>query len=79
MATNERSLDRTVRAIAGMILLTVVALSLEGPIALVEGTIALIVGIVGAALLVTGLIGGCPAYALLGINTCSPRQRPIPR
>jgi len=73
MEGNEGPIDRMVRGVVGAVLLAIVALSLEGPIALIEGTIAAIVGLVGALLLLTGLVGWCPAYALLGIDTCSPR------
>ncbi len=73
MEGNEGPIDRIVRGVVGAIMLAIVAISLEGPIALIEGTIAVIVGLVGAVLLLTGLFGWCPAYALLGIDTCSPR------
>jgi len=36
--------------------------------------IALALGIFGAVTLLTGLIGWCPAYALLGIRTCAAKQ-----
>jgi|307.fasta_scaffold465778_1 hypothetical protein len=75
MEGNEGTFDRIVRGVVGAILLALVALSLEGPIALIEGSIAAIVGLIGAVLLLTGLVGWCPAYALLGIDTCSPTAR----
>jgi predicted PurR-regulated permease PerM len=34
------------------------------------GTVAIILGIVAVAFLVTSLIGWCPAYLPLGISTC---------
>jgi hypothetical protein len=74
MEGNEGPIDRIVRSVVGAILLAVVAFSFEGPIALVEGVIALAIGIFGAVTLLTGLIGWCPAYALLGIRTCAPKQ-----
>lgn len=70
METNERPIDRIVRAIVGVILLAIVFFSLEGPVALVEGAISLSLGIVGGFTLLTGLIGWCPAYALFGVSTC---------
>ena len=76
MESNEGPIDRIVRSVVGAALLAIVAFSLEGPIALVEGAIALAVGIAGAVTLLTGAIGWCPAYALLGINTCAPRNAP---
>jgi hypothetical protein len=74
MEGNEGPIDRIVRSVVGAALLAVVAFSFEGPIALVEGVIALAIGIFGAVTLLTGLIGWCPAYALLGIRTCEPKQ-----
>ncbi len=71
METNQGPVDRIVRSLVGAALLGIVAYSLEGPIALVEGAIALIIGIFGAVTLMTGLIGWCPTYALLGISTCA--------
>ncbi len=74
METNQGPLDRVVRSVVGAALLAFVAVSLEGPIALVEGAISLAIGAVGAVTLLTGLIGWCPTYALLGISTCSDRN-----
>jgi len=71
MKANEGLIDRIIRGVVGAILLAIVAFSLEGPVALVEGAIVLPIGIVGAFGFLTGLIGWCPAYALLGIKTCS--------
>lgn len=31
-------------------------------------------GLIGAVPLITGLIGWCPPYAMLGINTCSVKK-----
>ena len=45
MEGNEGTFDRLVRGVVGAILLAFVALSLEGPIALIEGSIAAIVGL----------------------------------
>jgi len=75
MKTNERPFDRTVRAIGGAILLAIVIFSLAGPVALIEGVIVLITGTTGAFLLLTGLIGWCPAYALLGLLHEIPDER----
>jgi Inner membrane protein YgaP-like, transmembrane domain len=72
METNERPIDRIIRATVGAILLVIVFYSLEGPVALVEGAISLSFGIVGAFSLVTGLIGWCPAYALFRFSTLPP-------
>jgi hypothetical protein len=59
MKTNSGSIDRVVRILAGLGLLAW-AFALNGPVW----------AYIGVAPLVTGLIGWCPAYTILGINTC---------
>ena len=56
---NEGTADRAVRVIVGLALLSLVFI---GPKAQW--------GWIGLVPLATGLIGWCPAYRLLGINTC---------
>jgi hypothetical protein len=56
---NEGTLDRTIRVIAG---LSILSLTLVGPRSLW--------GLVGLVPLATGILGFCPLYALLGIRTC---------
>lgn len=34
------------------------------------GTAAIIAGVIGAAMLITGLIGWCGLYSLFGMSTC---------
>lgn len=63
MKKNVGTVDRSIRGLAGVALLAVFFLGvLEG----VGGIIALVVGIV---MLGTAIIGWCPPYSLLGINT----------
>ena len=73
MSVNVGSLDRLFRIIVGLVLLAMTPL--------VSGMIADIAGIsvptplgniawIGAVPLLTGLIGWCPPYSLLGISTC---------
>ena len=59
---NEGGLDRALRIIAGLALLA-------GFFAMPEASYrwAFLIGIVP---LVTGLIGSCPLYSILGISTC---------
>lgn len=59
MKTNEGSIDRALRVIAGLVLIALAA----------TGTVGLW-GWIGVVPLATGLLGWCPAYTLLGINTC---------
>ena len=63
MKTNESSLDRSARIIAGVILLALYFLSVT------TGTFGIILLVVGAIALLTGIVGFCPLYALLKINT----------
>lgn len=64
MPQNESVLDRTLRAVLGIVLVIVMFTWLSG-------VAQIIVGIVAAVLLVTAAIGFCPLYALLHISTKS--------
>ncbi len=59
MKTNEGTIDRALRVIAGLALVGLAA----------TGTIGAW-GWIGIVPIATGLIGWCPAYTMLGINTC---------
>ena len=72
---NERGLDRIIRAAVGAAMLAFAVITFTGPFALVEGIIALALGIAGAISLGTGLLGWCPFYAMLGVSTCEARVR----
>lgn len=63
MHTNLAGWDRTLRIAAGAALL---ALGWTGA---VTGTLGLVFKILGFVPLLTGLVGFCPAYALLGLST----------
>ena len=63
MEKNVGQTDRTIRIIAGVIL---IGLKLAGVLAGTVGTIALVVGVVALA---TGFLNFCPVYALLKLNT----------
>lgn len=60
---NESTTDRIIRVVAGLIL---AALSLGG---VVTGTFGTVLIVLGAVLLLTGVTGFCPLYALLRIHT----------
>ena len=60
---NESGLDRIIRVIAAIV---IAVLYFTG---VISGTWAIVLVILGAILLVTGLIGFCPLYKLLGIST----------
>lgn len=59
MPRNEGTLDRALRIILGLILLSLVFI---GPQTLW--------GLIGLVPLATGLMGYCPVYQILGLNTC---------
>ncbi|MCU0896692.1 MAG: DUF2892 domain-containing protein [Burkholderiales bacterium] len=65
MKANVGGIDKFIRIVAGLAILSLVFV-LEGS--------ARWWGLVGLVPLFTGLIGVCPAYSLLGLNTC-PMQR----
>jgi len=63
MKTNEGSLDRIARIVAGLVLIGLAA----------TGTVGMW-GWIGVVPLLTGAIGWCPLYTMLGINTCAVRS-----
>jgi Protein of unknown function (DUF2892) len=64
MTTNAGSVDRALRVIAGLVL---IALTFTGAIG--------VWGWIGVVPILTGLLGWCPAYTLLGVNTCPMKAR----
>jgi hypothetical protein len=65
MKANVGGIDKALRIIGGIVLLALFFV-LEGN--------ARWLGLIGLVPLVTAFIGWCPAYALIGVNTCSVRQ-----
>lgn len=63
MKINEGAFDRLVRVVAGLGILSLAFIGPQTPWAYL-----------GAIPLITGLVGYCPAYALLGVNTCGARK-----
>ena len=63
MPINEGTLDRVIRVVAGLAIISLVLIGPKTPWAWF-----------GLVPLLTGLIGFCPAYALLGIRTCPARK-----
>lgn len=59
MKLNVGSIDRTLRIVGGLALIGLAA----------TGTVGAW-GWIGVVPLLTGLVGFCPVYPLLGINTC---------
>lgn len=60
---NEGNLDRGLRIVAGLVLISLVFIGPQTPW-----------GWVGLVPLVTGLVGNCPVYSVLGWNTCSVKK-----
>lgn len=64
MKTNEGTLDRVVRIVAGLALIGMAA----------TGTVGAW-GYIGVVPLLTGALGTCPLYSVLGISTCPVKTR----
>ncbi|GGY62021.1 YgaP family membrane protein [Marinobacter zhanjiangensis] len=64
MMTNEGKIDRTLRVVVGLVLLSLVFIGPES-----------LWGLVGLVPLITGLVGFCPLYRVLGLNTCPANNR----
>ena len=59
MKTNVGGIDKILRIVVGIALIAMAALGVVGTW-----------GWIGVVPLLTGLLGTCPAYSLLGMNTC---------
>lgn len=62
--TNEGTIDRVLRIVLGLALLS---LTVVGPKSLW--------GLVGIVPLLTGIVGMCPLYSVFGISTCTLKSR----
>jgi hypothetical protein len=63
MKVNEHVIDRSLRVIAGLVL---IGLAYTGTVGLW--------GWIGVVPLLTGIVGFCPAYAIFGISTCTMKK-----
>lgn len=63
MKPNEGMIDRALRTVAGAGILSLAFIGPQTPWAYL-----------GLVPLVTGLVGFCPLYAILGINTCPAKR-----
>jgi len=61
--TNEGTIDRAVRIVLGLGLLSLTFIGPQSPL-----------GFIGLVPLATGLVGFCPLYKVLGLSTC-----PLPK
>ena len=57
--TNEGTIDRALRVIVGLILISLVFVGPQTPW-----------GWIGVVPLITGVVGFCPAYRIFGLSTC---------
>jgi Protein of unknown function (DUF2892) len=64
MKINEGTLDRALRVVGGLVLIGLAA----------TGTVGAW-GYIGIVPLITGAVGMCPLYTVLGINTCPMKNR----
>lgn len=63
MKTNMGSIDRTLRV---LIAIVIAILYFTGTI---SGTLAIILGVVAVAFILTGMVGTCPLYLPFGLST----------
>ncbi|MFW5331907.1 YgaP family membrane protein [Hydrogenophaga sp. ZJX-1] len=63
MTKNVGGIDRILRILVGVALIAAAAMGSIG-----------VWGYIGVVPLLTGLMGWCPPYALLGFNTCSMKK-----
>tara|TARA_R110002072_G_scaffold42064_12_gene118130 strand:+ start:80928 stop:81173 length:246 start_codon:yes stop_codon:yes gene_type:complete len=67
MTANEGNADRAVRVVLGLIAIVAAYMWLG----LADGAIlGIVVTVIGAVMLLTGFVGFCPAYHLVGMSTC---------
>jgi hypothetical protein len=62
LATNEHAIDRVLRVVLGLALLTIAFFGPKTPL-----------GYLGVVPLATGLLGSCPLYSILGLSTVRKR------
>lgn len=67
MKTNEHAIDRAIRVVLGAVALVLAFTMLD----VMGGSIwGIVAGVVGVVLVLTGIVGFCPAYRLVGLSTC---------
>ena len=69
MKCNVGAIDRVIRVVVGIVLLLMTPL-IGGFVGYPVGGIVTNWGWIGVIPLVTGLVGFCPAYSLIGVSTC---------
>lgn len=64
LPNNEHTIERVVRVVAGLGILSLAFVGPQTPW-----------GYLGAVPLLTGLVGSCPLYTLLGVSTCAVKKQ----
>jgi hypothetical protein len=64
MKANMGSTDKAIRIVIAIVLGVLIYANV------VTGTLALVLGIVGAIFVLTSLVSFCPLYRIFGMNTC---------
>jgi hypothetical protein len=68
MKTNVGNIDRIIRIVLAIVL---AGLYFGG---IVEGTIGIIILVLAAVFTLTAIVGFCPLYMLVGLNTCPAKK-----
>lgn len=66
MPRNEGMIDRVIRVVAGLAILSLAFIGPKTPWAYI-----------GLVPLITGVVGFCPAYALFGLRTCPLQSKEV--
>lgn len=66
---NEANWDRVARVVIGVVILA-------AGLTVVDGTLGVVLTVVAFVPLLTGIVGSCPLYSLLGVSTC-PVKSPV--
>ena len=62
------TIDKVIRI---LIVIVIAVLYSQG---IISGTLAIVLGVVAAIFLLTSLVGFCPLYKLVGMNTCPAKK-----
>ena len=74
MKKNEGNLDRIVRTILGITALIVALTVLD---VMTGATFGVIVAAIGVILIISAIIGFCPMYKVIGLETCPLKSCPM--
>ncbi len=69
MKTNMGTFDRILRVILAIVVAVLIYMGT------LSGTAAIVLGIIAGVFLITGLVGTCGLYTLVGINTCPVKKK----